>query len=106
MAIFLDGTTSLAPSLGHAVDHDVLKAWFRCQPCNEYECSEPPSDCTEYVKEPGYCSCCMTCAREEGESCGINLPRCRKGLQCEPLDADNPKSIWNSYMTSNARCIA
>ncbi len=92
-------------TFGLAADDDVLKAWFKCEPCDQSECPEPPGGCIEYVKEPGYCSCCMTCAREEGENCGINLPRCRKGLQCEPLETGNAEAIWNSYMTSHARCI-
>ncbi len=61
--------------------------------------------CMEYVKEPGYCSCCLTCAREEGERCGVNTAPCMKGLECSPIMAKDPQSTWNDFMLDHAVCL-
>ncbi len=88
-----------------AIDRALLRTWFKCSPCDAVKCMEPPSDCKEYVKEPGYCSCCLTCAREEGETCGVNLPQCQEGLQCEPIVDENTESQWHAIFADNAVCI-
>ena len=55
---------------------------FGCPPCDLSKCYTP-SDC-ELVKEPGICGCCLTCARRDGELCGVYTERCGDGLQCVP----------------------
>ena len=88
-----------------AIDKYMLRTWFKCDPCNTEECTQQPTDCAEYVKEPGVCSCCLSCARMEGESCGVNQPRCAKGLECTPMFDDTAKSTWKSFMADKALCL-
>nr|ALL28116.1 insulin-like growth factor binding protein 5a [Sinonovacula constricta] len=57
---------------------------FNCEGCHNIKCPLLPYDC-EPVKEIGVCSCCLTCARQLGEYCGVTKGRCGKGLQCKPL---------------------
>lgn len=58
-----------------------------CGSCSNRTCPVIRSPC-ELVREPGLCSCCLKCAIDEGENCGINLGRCRRGLRCRPLPDD------------------
>ncbi|XP_059823457.1 insulin-like growth factor-binding protein 5 isoform X3 [Hypanus sabinus] len=56
-----------------------------CQPCDEKAasvCLAPPAGC-QLVKEPG-CGCCLTCALEEGQNCGVYTEVCAAGLKCLP----------------------
>lgn len=60
----------------------------RCEPCDARalsQCAPPPTApaCTELVREPG-CGCCSVCARQEGEACGVYIPRCAQTLRCYP----------------------
>ena len=88
-----------------AIDKYMLRTWFKCDPCNQEECNQQATDCIEYVKEPGVCSCCLMCAKMEGESCGVNLPRCAKGLECTPIFGDTAKATWKSFMADKALCL-
>ena len=63
----------------------LLKAYFRCEPCERMACKPLPSDC-EPIREAGICACCMTCALRRGQSCGARTQKCGDGLQCRPLD--------------------
>ncbi|KAJ8272781.1 hypothetical protein GJAV_G00093360 [Gymnothorax javanicus] len=57
----------------------------QCEPCyvaSVSQCKPVPSDCTEKVREPG-CGCCMTCALNEGQPCGIYTSKCGSGLTCQ-----------------------
>lgn len=58
----------------------------RCEPCDARalaQCAPPPAGCAELVREPG-CGCCLTCARREGQPCGVYTERCGSGLRCLP----------------------
>ncbi|XP_078260455.1 insulin-like growth factor-binding protein 5b [Rhinoraja longicauda] len=58
---------------------------IHCPPCDEKTmsvCGSPPPTCP-LVKEPG-CGCCLTCARDEGRSCGVYTELCAAGLRCFP----------------------
>ncbi|XP_043931066.1 insulin-like growth factor-binding protein 2 [Protopterus annectens] len=60
---------------------------FRCPPCSAERLASCPTrtvSCSEIVREPG-CGCCGTCARREGESCGVYSARCESGLWCYPV---------------------
>ena len=91
-------------SLISAMDRESLRAYFNCEPCNGHECSDSPTNCMEYVKGPGVCNCCMVCARMEGEGCGVNTPRCAKGLECTPVNSDGPTANWNTFMLDKGVC--
>ncbi|KAM9849108.1 LOW QUALITY PROTEIN: insulin-like growth factor-binding protein 3 [Aulostomus maculatus] len=57
----------------------------RCEPCDAGAlllCKPLPKDCAERVREPG-CGCCMTCALEQGQACGVYTARCGSGLTCQ-----------------------
>lgn len=63
----------------------------RCEPCDELalaQCAPPPATCAELVREPG-CGCCLTCARREGQRCGIYTERCGAGLRCHPQPGES-----------------
>ncbi|XP_067890809.1 insulin-like growth factor-binding protein 5 [Heterodontus francisci] len=63
----------------------ALGPMVNCQPCDEKSsslCQAHPVGC-ELVKEPG-CGCCLTCALEEGQSCGVYTEVCALGLKCLP----------------------
>ncbi|XP_055487874.1 insulin-like growth factor-binding protein 5 [Leucoraja erinacea] len=58
---------------------------IHCPPCDDKAisvCGSPPPAC-HLVKEPG-CGCCLTCARDQGRSCGVYTEVCAAGLQCLP----------------------
>ncbi|XP_044527874.1 insulin-like growth factor-binding protein 3 [Gracilinanus agilis] len=58
----------------------------RCEPCDTRaleQCKPLVPDCAELVREPG-CGCCLTCALQEGNSCGVYTERCGAGLSCQP----------------------
>ncbi|XP_053732386.1 insulin-like growth factor-binding protein 3 [Synchiropus splendidus] len=57
----------------------------RCEPCDAgalLQCKPLPTECAEQVREPG-CGCCMTCALEQGQACGVYTARCGSGLSCQ-----------------------
>ncbi len=94
-----------AAEANYIKDNNMLRTWFKCEPCEKQLCPKPSMYCMEYVKEPGYCSCCLTCAREEGERCGVNTAPCMKGLECSPIMAKDPQSTWNDFMLDHAVCL-
>lgn len=56
-----------------------------CQPCDHKAlslCPPVPVGCP-LVKEPG-CGCCLTCALQEGQACGVYTGTCTHGLRCLP----------------------
>lgn len=67
-------------------------SYVPCEPCDPKAlsmCPPVPVGC-ELVKEPG-CGCCLTCALEEGQSCGVYTGPCMRGLRCLPKnDEDKP----------------
>ncbi|KAG7326715.1 hypothetical protein KOW79_010116 [Hemibagrus wyckioides] len=57
-----------------------------CDPCDQKAlslCPPLPTTC-QAVKEPG-CGCCLTCALQEGHTCGVYTGTCAAGLRCLPL---------------------
>ena len=85
------------------------RVWFRltyfnCQPCDETECLDLPTNCAELVKGPGVCNCCLVCARSEGESCGVNTPRCATGLECSPVKNNGPQATWSTFVQDKGVC--
>ncbi|XP_037131989.1 insulin-like growth factor-binding protein 1 [Syngnathus acus] len=59
---------------------------IRCAPCTEEklsECPAVPSGCGQVLREPG-CGCCMACALERGNACGVHTAHCASGLRCMP----------------------
>ncbi|KAK2164011.1 hypothetical protein LSH36_70g01004 [Paralvinella palmiformis] len=78
----------LLPAAHAQYDVSMFRTYFGCPECDPGECKNPAG--CELVKEPGICGCCMTCARQLGQSCGINREKCGKGLVCNPpLNAIN-----------------
>ncbi|KAM3584834.1 uncharacterized protein V6R79_000460 [Siganus canaliculatus] len=64
-------------------------SYVPCQPCDQKAlsmCPPVPMGC-ELVKEPG-CGCCLTCALEEGQSCGVYTGPCTRGLRCLPKNGE------------------
>lgn len=60
-----------------------------CQPCDQKAlsmCPPVPVGC-QLVKEPG-CGCCLTCALEEGQPCGVYTGPCTRGLRCLPKNGE------------------
>lgn len=60
-----------------------------CQPCDQKAlsmCPPVPLGC-QLVKEPG-CGCCLTCALEEGQPCGVYTGPCTHGLRCLPKNGE------------------
>ncbi|XP_030630022.1 insulin-like growth factor-binding protein 3 [Chanos chanos] len=58
---------------------------IRCEPCDvgaRLLCKPIPKDCKEIVREPG-CGCCLTCALNQGQPCGVYTGRCGLGLSCQ-----------------------
>ncbi|CAL8288733.1 unnamed protein product [Lota lota] len=54
-----------------------------CDPKTLSRCAPVPVGCREPVKEPG-CGCCLTCALEDGQPCGVYTGPCARGLRCLP----------------------
>jgi hypothetical protein len=78
----------LLPVAQAQYDIPMLRTYFNCPECDVSSCKNPIG--CELVKEPGFCGCCMTCARREGEPCGIGQEKCGQGLTCSPpLNAIN-----------------
>ncbi|XP_063160290.1 insulin-like growth factor-binding protein 3 [Candoia aspera] len=66
----------------------------RCDPCDARaleQCKPLAPECPELVREPG-CGCCLTCALQEGQLCGVYTERCGSGLSCRPRN-DEPKPL-------------
>uniref|UniRef100_A0A8C5SDV1 Insulin-like growth factor-binding protein 3 n=1 Tax=Laticauda laticaudata TaxID=8630 RepID=A0A8C5SDV1_LATLA len=66
----------------------------RCDPCDTRaleQCKPMVPECPELVREPG-CGCCLTCALQEGQPCGVYTERCGSGLNCRPR-SDEPKPL-------------
>uniref|UniRef100_A0A8C9XWD5 Insulin-like growth factor-binding protein 5 n=1 Tax=Sander lucioperca TaxID=283035 RepID=A0A8C9XWD5_SANLU len=64
-------------------------SYVPCQPCDEKAlsmCPPVPVGC-QLVKEPG-CGCCLTCALEEGQPCGVYTGPCTRGLRCLPKNGE------------------
>uniref|UniRef100_A0A1A8IH89 Insulin-like growth factor-binding protein 5 n=3 Tax=Nothobranchius TaxID=28779 RepID=A0A1A8IH89_NOTKU len=64
-------------------------SYVPCEPCEQKAlsmCPPVPVGC-QLVKEPG-CGCCLTCALEEGQSCGVYSGPCARGLRCLPKNGE------------------
>ncbi|KAI3366105.1 hypothetical protein L3Q82_009932, partial [Scortum barcoo] len=64
-------------------------SYVPCQPCDQKAlsmCPPVPVGC-QLVKEPG-CGCCLTCALEEGQACGVYTGPCTRGLRCLPKNGE------------------
>lgn len=64
-------------------------SYVPCQPCDQKAlsmCPQVPVGC-QLVKEPG-CGCCLTCALEEGQPCGVYTGPCTRGLRCLPKNGE------------------
>ncbi len=89
-----------------AIDRTMLRTYFGCPPCDESQCAVPENCPGEVVKEPGMCACCMTCARGEGEPCGVFTERCSPGLKCEPVGVDRrADGAWNAFFKGKGICM-
>lgn len=67
---------------------------IRCAPCTPEQlgqCPAVPTNCREVLREPG-CGCCLACALEKGDSCGVYTAHCATGLRCSPRPGD-PKPL-------------
>lgn len=66
-----------------------LGSYVPCEPCDQKALSMCPpvlGGC-QLVKEPG-CGCCLTCALEEGQPCGVYTGPCARGLRCLPKNGE------------------
>uniref|UniRef100_A0A3P8V0R5 Insulin-like growth factor-binding protein 5 n=2 Tax=Cynoglossus semilaevis TaxID=244447 RepID=A0A3P8V0R5_CYNSE len=64
-------------------------SYVPCEPCDQKAlsmCPPVPVGC-QLVKEPG-CGCCLTCALEEGQACGVYTGPCTRGLRCLPKNGE------------------
>ncbi|XP_072235478.1 insulin-like growth factor-binding protein 5a isoform X1 [Leuresthes tenuis] len=64
-------------------------SYVPCEPCDPKAlsmCPPVPVGC-QLVKEPG-CGCCLTCALEEGQLCGVYTRPCMRGLRCLPKNGE------------------
>ncbi|XP_028255345.1 insulin-like growth factor-binding protein 5a [Parambassis ranga] len=64
-------------------------SYVPCEPCDQKAlsmCPPVPVGC-QLVKEPG-CGCCLTCALEEGQPCGVYTGPCTRGLRCLPKNGE------------------
>ncbi|XP_068165476.1 insulin-like growth factor-binding protein 5a [Antennarius striatus] len=64
-------------------------SYVPCQPCDQKSrsmCPPVPVGC-QLVKEPG-CGCCLTCALDEGQPCGVYTGPCTRGLRCLPKNGE------------------
>ncbi|XP_037618245.1 insulin-like growth factor-binding protein 5a [Sebastes umbrosus] len=67
-----------------------VASYVPCQPCDQKAlsmCPPVPVGCLQLVKEPG-CGCCLTCALEEGQPCGVYTGPCTRGLRCLPKNGE------------------
>ena len=83
---------------------NLYRTYFQCPRCDKaaLEKCPVPTLCKEIIKEPGICACCFTCARMEGEGCGVFTQRCASGLKCEPPITNNP---FNKLMLGKGICV-
>ena len=90
-----------------AYDRAMLRTYFQCPPCDESACPSPAECPGVLVKEPGLCGCCMTCARLEGEPCGVFTERCAPGLMCQPFTPEkrNAEGGWQNLFRGKGVCI-
>ena len=82
----------------------LFRSYFRCEPCESVACDVLPALC-ERVRERGVCACCYTCARQEGERCGIYTERCGKGLRCRTEQEAARSATLGMLMSGKARCL-
>uniref|UniRef100_A0A3Q0R0U0 Insulin-like growth factor-binding protein 5 n=1 Tax=Amphilophus citrinellus TaxID=61819 RepID=A0A3Q0R0U0_AMPCI len=64
-------------------------SYVPCEPCDQKVlsmCPPVPVGC-QPVKEPG-CGCCLTCALEEGQACGVYTGPCTRGFRCLPKNGE------------------
>ncbi|XP_034037957.1 insulin-like growth factor-binding protein 5 [Thalassophryne amazonica] len=64
-------------------------SYVPCEPCDQKAlsmCPPVPLGC-QLVKEPG-CGCCLTCALDEGQPCGVYTGPCTRGLRCLPKNGE------------------
>ena len=88
-----------------ALNRNMLRTYFKCPECDPSACPEPKG-CLEKVKEPGICACCYTCARIEGEECGVFTERCAPGLTCQPMGVDRrADQVWNAFFKGKGICV-
>ncbi|KAL8584788.1 hypothetical protein ACOMHN_037493 [Nucella lapillus] len=85
-------------------DRSFLRKIFKCPACHLENCPIPEGfpGC-ELVREPGVCACCLVCARQAGELCGLTRGRCSKDLTCRPM-ADDPDPL-GAILAGNAVCM-
>ena len=76
---------------------------FNCPACSTVACAPLQNADCELVLEPGICACCLTCAKREGEHCGLSLGRCARGLLCRP-GPDEPDTLY-ALLIGRATCI-
>ncbi|XP_053709180.1 insulin-like growth factor-binding protein 5 [Synchiropus splendidus] len=65
-------------------------SYVPCELCDSKAramCPPVPASCKVVVKEPG-CGCCLTCALDEGQSCGVYTGPCTRGLRCLPKNGE------------------
>lgn len=77
---------------------------IRCAPCTPEKMSECPAvapACAEVLREPG-CGCCLACALNSGDLCGIYTAPCGSGLKCTPRPGD-PRPL-HSLTRGQASC--
>ncbi|KAG7269711.1 hypothetical protein CRUP_026903 [Coryphaenoides rupestris] len=73
-----------------AVLHVSRGSYVPCEACDRKAlslCAPVPAGCRERVKEPG-CGCCLTCALDDGQPCGVYTGPCARGLRCLPKDGE------------------
>ena len=76
---------------------------FNCPSCDHVTCPPVRRGC-QLVPEPGICACCLTCAMEEGEHCGLALGRCSRGLLCRPRPFE--RDPLYALMIGRAVCVS
>ncbi|XP_060933699.1 insulin-like growth factor-binding protein 1 [Limanda limanda] len=63
---------------------------IRCAPCSPERMRQCPAvapGCSEVLREPG-CGCCLACALQPAQLCGIYTAPCGSGLRCTPRPGD------------------
>lgn len=77
----------------------------RCDLCDTRalkQCKPMVPECLELVREPG-CGCCLTCALQEGQPCGVYTERCGSELSCRPRSGE-PKPL-QALLDGKGLCI-
>lgn len=80
----------------------TIRQLMGCASCQGKRCPRLPFKC-ELVREGSVCGCCLQCAKLQGESCGVSLGRCGRGLQCRPLPDDPRPHLALLYGTAVCR---